>query len=405
VRETVVPDEALTLVEIGVFMLLGLAADFLGRRTPLPRVTLLLLLGVLLGPAVLDLLPARSREWLPLVANMALVMVGFLLGGSLTGATMRRHGRAVVTLSVTVVLVTGLVMAAGLLALGVPVVVALVLASVATATDPAATIDVIHEERARGPFSTTLRGIVAADDAWGLILFCVFVTVADAWNGAAGWDAVRTGAWELGGALGLGAVLGAPMAYLTGRLRPGEPTLVEALGLVMLCGGLALWLDVSFLLAAMTMGAFVASLARHHKRPFAAIQEVEWPFLVLFFLLSGAALRVESLVAAGVAGGGYVVLRLVGRMLGSHLGSVLCSADPPTRAWLGIALLPQAGVAVGMALVAAERYPQHADTILPIAIGATVFFELIGPVGTRMALRRVGEVAHRAVPSRPATHA
>ncbi len=385
-------EPAQTLIAIGAFMLAGLVTDLVGRYTPLPRVTLLLLLGVTIGPAGFDVLPAGSKNWFPVLADIALVMVGFLLGGALTRANLQRRGREVIWLSVAVVFATALTVLLGLLAIGIALDLALLLAALATATDPAATIDVAEELNARGSFTTVLRGIVAADDAWALITFSLFMAVAQVGNGSDGWEALASGSREIGGAVLLGLVLGVPMAYLTGRIRPGEPTTVEALGIVLLCGGLALWLEVSFLLAAMVLGATVANLAKHHTRPFHAIKDVEWPFLVIFFLLSGAALEPNALLGIGGIGAAYVALRVVGRILGSRLGGRLARADGQVRQWMGLALLPQAGVALGMALVAAERFPHLHDTLIPLVVGATVVFEITGPIATRWVLRHVGEV-------------
>jgi len=385
-------ETAQTLIAIGAFMLAGLVTDIVGRYTPLPRVTLLLLLGVAIGPTGVDILPAGSKDWFPVLTDIALVMVGFLLGGALTRADLRRHGRTVVWLSVGVVVVTAFTVLVGLLAIGVALDLALLLAAIATATAPAATVDVAEELNARGPFTTVLLGIVAADDAWGLITFSLLLAAAQMGNGAGGWEALAYGGYDIGGAVLLGLVLGVPMAYLTGRIRPGEPTTVEALGIVLLCGGLALWLEVSFLLAAMVLGATVANLAKHHTRPFHAIKDIEWPFLVIFFLLSGASLELEALLGIGGIGAAYVVLRVIGRLLGARWGGRLARADRPVRQWMGLALLPQAGVALGMALVAAERFPHLRQTLITIVVGATVVFEIIGPIATRFVLRRVGEV-------------
>ncbi len=381
-----------TLLTLGGVMLLGMATDYLGRRTAMPRVTLLLLFGVIIGPAVLDLLPEFSRLWFPVIADMALLMVGFLLGGRLAVSFLRENGRKVLGISLAVVVTTTLVVAGGMLAVGTSLMMALLLAAIATATAPAATADVVNELQADGPFTRVLLGIVAIDDAWGLIVFSFCLATATTLSG--GGDAITVllhGMWELGGAVLLGLVLGVPMAYLTGRIRAGEPTLSEALGLVFFCGGLALWMEVSFLLAAMVMGGTVANLAKHHQRPFHEIQHIEWPFMILFFVLAGAALNIDALLAVGVTGGVYIVLRTVSRLVGAWLGGLFTHGNKMEQRWMGLALMPQAGVALGMALVASQRIPELGDVLLPIVISATVFFELVGPVLTRLALRRAGE--------------
>ena len=175
-------------------------------------------------------------------------------------------------------------------------------------------MDTVLESGRGSPFSEKLLAIVAIDDAWGLLLFSLLLAIAQAVSGQGGGLQVLTsGVWEIVGALLLGAGLGVPMAYVTGRIRPGEPSQAEALGVVLLCAGLAVWLDVSSILAAMALGAVVANLARHHDRPFHAIMGIEWPFLILFFLLAGASLHLGALAEVGVLGLVYIAMRSVGR--------------------------------------------------------------------------------------------
>jgi len=383
-----------TLLTLGALFLLGLLTDLVGRRTALPRVTLLLVFGFAVGPSVLDWLPtAFSETWFPPLTDIALVMVGFLLGGNMTRGEFRRHGRKVFWMSIGEVVATAAVVAVGLMAAGVAPQVALLLAGIAPATAPAATMDVVRESQAEGEFTRTLLGIVAIDDAWGLLIFSLLLAVAQALQGqeAGVVEMMRHGLWEIGGAVLVGVALGIPMAYLTGRVRPGEPTQAEALGAVFLCGGIAEYLEVSYILAAMVLGAVVVNLARHHNRPFHEIEGIEWPFMILFFVLAGASLHAEALAAIGLLGLGYIALRGAGLVAGSWLGGLASRAEPETRRWMGWALMPQAGVALGMALLAGQRFPEYKDVVLPVAIGATVVFEVVGPIIMRRVLVRMGE--------------
>jgi Kef-type K+ transport system membrane component KefB len=390
---------ATILITLGALLLVGLATEALGRRTQIPRVSLLVVFGVVVGPAALGLLPDLGPGWFPTVTNMALVMIGFLLGEQLSLGALRRHGRAVLAVSLAVVLATAALVGAGLIALGAPLPVALLLAAIATSTAPAATLDLVHEGRARGPFTETLLGIVAVDDAWGLLFFgLVFAGVQTMASGNSEGVLLARAAWDLGGAALLGVALGVPMAYLSGRLRPGEPMLVEALGMVFLCGGLAIRLEVSLLLAAMVMGAVVANLARHHTRPFHAIEGIEWPFMIVFFVGSGASFELIDARAVGWLGAAFVVLRAVGRLAGAGLGGLAVGDAPLVGRWMGLALMPQAGVALGMVLVAAQRFPELAGTLLPVVIGSTLLFEIAGPVCTRVALVRAGELRESEAP-------
>jgi len=377
------------LVSLGCVFLAGLVLDVVGRRTRLPRVTLQLMFGVAVGPSALDLLPDMTTAWFPAVSDMALVMIGFLLGGTLTRKALREHGRRVLGVSIVVVCTTFAVVGLGLAAIGAPPILALLLGAIATSTDPAASFDVVRETGLNTRFSRTLLAIVAIDDAWGLIVFGLAFAVALVLEGEGGAGVLVRASWELGGGVALGIALGLPMAYVTGRIQPGEPTLWEALGLVFLCGGLAIWLGVSFLIASMSLGATVTNLARHHTRPFHAIEGIEWPFLILFFVLSGAALDLQALWGAGGWLAAYLGFRVVGRLAGGWLGGRAVGADGGTRRWIGMALLPQAGVALGMALVATRRLPEIGADILPIVVASTVLFELLGPLATRVALERV----------------
>lgn len=378
---------------LGLVLLVGLTAESLGRRTPLPRVTLLIIAGVAFGPSLLGWLVPAGTQWFTVVSQVALTMVGFLLGGHLTRRNLKRHGADVLALSFAVVAVTAALVFAAAWLLSDDLGLSLLLGALATATAPAATTDVVRESGAKGPFTETLLGVVAVDDVWGVFTFSLLMAAVAMLDGGEGMAVLTRGAWEIGGALGLGVVLGVPAAFATGRVSLGDPTLAEALGLVFLCLGAARWLEVSFLLAAVVMGAVVANLASHHNRPFHAIEHIQWPFMLVFFLLAGAALELEALPAVGWLGAAYVVARVAGRLLGASAGARWRAMGAGTGPWLGVALLPQAGIAVGMALVAAQRFPERADVLLSVVLASTVVFEILGPPMTRLALRWAKEAA------------
>ena len=377
------------LLTLGGILLLGLATDVIGQRTVLPRVTLMLLFGMLIGPEVLDWIPAVITDRFELIASMALLMVGFLLGSRLTHDTLRRCGMEIISISVTAVIVTALIVFLGLFLVGVPLDIAILLGCIAAATAPAATVDIVMESDYKGRFADLLLAVVALDDAWGLIIFSVGLALVAAMVGVEGHASPLLMALkDIGGAATLGLLIGLPAAYMTGRIRQGQPMLVEALGLVFVCGGLAVWLDVSFLIASMVMGAVVANLATHHEYPFHAIEDIEWPFMVIFFVLAGALLEFSTLKDIGLIGSVYVVCRIAGKVLGAGLGSRFSRSNGASSRWTGVAMLPQAGAAMGMALVATSLLPEYRQVVLSVVISTTVFFELIGPAFTRLALRR-----------------
>lgn len=375
------------LMALGVLFLAGLVADQAGRFTRLPRVTMLLLLGLVAGQAGLDLIPGDLIAWFEVLSIVALTMVAFLLGGTLTREILARRGRAILILSLVIALGTAGVVVAGLVLIGLDWQLALVLGAIATSTDPAAMTDVIRQTGVKSAFADTLKGIVAIDDVWGLILFSLVLAVVSQSSGLA--EILGGAAHDILGGVALGVALGVPAALLTGRLTPGEPQQAEAIGIVFLTAGLALWLEVSFLIAGMTAGAVVVNFAQHHERAFHEIEHVQWPFMILFFLLAGATLELDALLGLGWAGVLYLGLRILARILGGFAGGWLAGASAAERRWYGPALLPQAGVAVGIALVAGEALTDWSGTIMALTIASTVVFEIIGPPLTLLAIRRV----------------
>ena len=380
------------LLTIGALLLIGLGANLAGPRLHIPRVTLLILCGVALGPSGFNLLPPGYERWYTLFSNIALLMIGFILGCKLSLQSLRSFGRQVFYISVFEVLgVTGLILV-GLSLLGVPIEVTLVLAGIAPASAPAAVTNVVEGQRAKGPFTDTLLGIVAIDDAWGLIVFSILLALAMVIGGQGHWaGALAIGGWELAGAVLIGVAVGLPAALLTDRIRGGEPMQAEGLGFVFLCGGLAHLAGASFILSAMVMGATIANTAKHTDRIFETIREFEWPIMIIFFVLAGSSLHVDKLLEIGFIGLAYVLLRVCGLVAGVFLGGRIGGAGGTVKKLMGLAITPQAGVALGMALVAGNHFPELKDTFIPLIIGTTVVFELGGPFLTRLALIQSGE--------------
>ena len=377
------------LIALGGILLLGLVTDTLGRRTHLPRVTLLLIFGVIIGKDLLDIIPSVFSDRFEIIADMALLMVGFLLGGKFTAGALSKSAGQILWISISAAIVTTIIVGSGLIWIGVSKEIAILLGCIAAATAPAAVLDVVTESNYKGPFSDLLLSIVALDDAWALLLFAIGIAVVKSINGL-DTDVlpILTVTREIGGAIILGVLIGLPAAYLTGRIKSGQPMLTEALGIVFVCGGLAIMLDVSFLIASMVMGAVITNLAKHHEYPFHAIEGVDWPFMVIFFVLAGASIELSAAREIGLVGVMYILCRAIGKYLGAMLGSHCSKASKETKQWMGIALLPQAGVAIGMALVASEHFPEYRQILLSVIISATIFFEIIGPIFTRMSIKR-----------------
>lgn len=376
------------LLTIGGILLLGLATDVLGKRTHLPRVTLLLLFGYVIGVNGLNIVPVMFIENYGVIADVTLIMIGFLVGGKLTRKILTGQSMDVILISTFSAIITAVVVTSGLIFIGLDIELSVVLGCISSATAPAATLDVIIESDRKGKFVDRLVAIVALDDLLGLILFSLALSVFSSStadtniNNLPVYGALR----EIIGAILLGIVIGFPAAFLTGQVKPGRPLLIEAVGLILICGGLAIWSDVSHLISAIIMGAVVANFAKHHAYSFHEIENVEWPFMVLFFTLAGASMKFISVESVLTILAMYIVLRIIGKLLGSYIGCKIAVVDEQTTKWMGSALLPQAGVAIGMALVASSYFSDYAELLLTVVIGATIIFELIGPIFTKLAI-------------------
>jgi len=393
-------DIAVQFITIAVLVASGLAVDKVGRVTRLPRITLLVILGVLVGPSGLALLPADINAWREAISILALTMIAFLLGGEFSWKGLRAYGQCILKVSFFVVAASLISIAGGLALLGVPVALALLLAGVGLATDPAATRDVVVESHADGPVTKTVLGVVAVDDAWAVIVFSVILGFVAATEASPG-DGLVAGITDVLMAIGIGLVIGVPAAYFSGRIRDGEPTLLEAISIVMLCAGLALLLDVSFLLTGMVTGAIVVNLARHHEYSFHEIEHISAPFLILFFVLAGAAIDFGSIADAGLIGLAFIGLRLIGRFAGGWIGGALGGLKKRQSMWVGMALTPQAGVALGMALAAGHAAPDYAEELMTLTVATVVFFEIAGPVLTRSVLGLLGEIPASSKKAKP----
>jgi len=380
------------LLTLGLLFLIGLAAHEAGKRTNIPRVTLLLLLGALASPNALDIVPHHLQHWFPAVSQIALCMVGFLLGEQFVYRTLARSGKIVWNVTVFESVSASVFVFITLYLLGAPLILAILLAGIAPASAPAATMDVIRESHLKGLLPAILLKVVAIDDAFGIFLFALCLAAAEFISGSpALYLDFFKAIWEILGAILIGCAVGWPMAKLTGRLSSGEPTLIEALGFVLLNGGLTQLLGASYLLSSIVLGAVVANFARHHTRPFHAIEGISTPLLIVFFFMAGFQFDISQFTVIGYIGAAYIIARSIGKIFGGYLGAHIAGADKVVTNHIGWCLLPQAGVALGLALMAADRHPEYASQLLSLLVGTTIVFELFGPLLTRIALIKASE--------------
>jgi Kef-type K+ transport system membrane component KefB len=375
----------------------------MASRFGVPRVLAYVLAGVLLSPPMLgDMLGLEVGPWTGELTDAALSIVAYLIGGAITWEQLKRTGRligvTVVSQSIgaLVLVFLALWMLGGDLGVGAdPAQIALVLAAIATTTAPAATLAVIHQYRARGTLSSTLLGVVAMDDALGIVLFVLALVFAAGLPLVGG---VGFAALEIAGSVLLGAVAGRLLSLLSTRVRETAMRLPVVMTSILVVSGLAHSLDMSPLLAAMALGFFARLFLRAHgDRLFAPIEYLEELVFLIFFTVAGThfepAVFVSHLWMILI----YFTARILGKVAGASVGAGLAGAPPEVSRWLGLALVPQAGVAVGLALTASHEpaFAANGDLIINVILGSTILNEIVGPAAVRFSLARAGELGKR----------
>lgn len=383
------------LLELAVLLLAGLAGSFLIQFVKLPDVTGYLIMGLLVGPSVLGLLSENAVAGLSAASDIALAFIAFTVGGEFKLSYFKRVGPTPIVIACfesfgAVFLVVGCLVLAGF---GLPF--SLCLGSIAAATAPAATVMVIKQYRAHGPVTECLLSVVAIDDATALIAFGVATSMAKAMESGSGlslYSALISPLGEVLASLALGFVLGCVYTFVL-RFFPGKSArLTLTIAFILLGAAVADVLGLSALLLCMMFSAAYTNLSRITGEIYDMIDRFTPPVFCLFFVLSGADLKLSVLPTIGLVGVIYVVVRVAGKWLGAYLGARIMHADANIQKYLGPALLPQAGVAIGLSFLAQQVVPQYADTIRAVILCGTLIYELIGPAVSKTALQKAGEI-------------
>jgi Kef-type K+ transport system membrane component KefB len=389
---------------IGLIVISAYLASKGMQRIGVPQVVGFILVGVLLGSSFMNVVPLALVRELAFVSEIALALIGFDMGSHLNFGDLRRLGGSILAVLLCEGIGAFLLVAVGVYALTQSYPMALVFGALASATAPAATVDVLHEYRAEGPLTTTLLAVVGLDDALSLLLFSIAATIAEAQLAGVAEvslaPVIYLSLQEIGGALLLGVVVGMPFQELLNRLEHEHAVYGFVVGVVVFVAGLANSLGVSLILALMTMGVVVANVRGDNSLYVRRVVERVGPVIyMLFFALVGARLQLSLLPAMGLLGLIYLVMRTTGKLGGAWLGSVLGGAEPQVRNYLGFGLLSQAGVAIGLALSVAHRFDSYGQvgaqlgtTVISVITATTFVVQIVGPVMLKFAIAQADEI-------------
>ena len=385
------------LLMIGIAVLGGLFGGKIFERIRIPMVVGYIIAGVILGDSGLKLVDASMTG---LLTDIALGFIGFGIGSQLKYSVLKRLGGSIICISFMEAIGAFLLVGIGVTLITNKLYMGLIFGALASATAPAATVDVLEEYQSRGPLTTSLLAVVGIDDGISLLLFGFGISLAGCLLGSGGGvlQSFIHPLLDLGGSVILGVILGFIYTRVLQLMRSKNETLILTAGLVVAACGIAEAMKLSLILTNMILGITVCNLAPMRMR---RIQEAVGgftpPVYVLFFVLVGARLNIFNLPQMGLIGVFYIILRAGGKFGGAYLGAVVSKAPTVVRKYLGLGLFSQAGVAVGLSLAAAKILDSagHSDLggLVVNVIAATTFVvQIIGPPCTKIAIVKANEV-------------
>ncbi len=397
------------LILLGIVIVLGYYVGLSSRKVRLPSLIGYMFLGILMGTSGLNVLSENILDRLSFVSEITLAFVAFLIGAELSISGLKRMGFGIVAIILSESFFAFIFVTVALYLLTGDLPMALLFGALAPASAPAGTVYVIQENRAKGTLTNALYAVVGFDDGLAIIIFGFAAAVAE--------NLLRSEATGEAGSLAssllkpfieiilsliIGGILGFIFSYLERMLSQLRDSLILVIGFILIATGLSITLHLSLILTSMVMGFVFVNTCREAlvKSVLRQIQ-VTIPFMfILFFCLAGAHMKLSSLPELGMIGVLYIISRSSGLILGAALGGMIGKVEKKIKKYIGMGILSQAGVAIGLSLIVrhdlSEIGTPHADfisiSVLATITATCIFFEIVGPILTRIALEKAGEI-------------
>jgi Kef-type K+ transport system membrane component KefB len=391
---------------INYLLLAGIAIGLgllIGKGTHLLKITGVvgyIITGIIIGPEILGLIELTPVE-IETMTNLALGFVAFIIGGELTFTLIKKMGKSITAIIIGESIGAFIVVFFGVYILTNHIPEALIFAAMAPASAPAGAVAVIHEYKAKGKLTSSILAVVGFDDGFAIIIYAFAIAFASLIlsSGAFSFsNIIITPIVEIGGAIIIGLSIGGFFAFILKKLIEKEEIIALAITAILLTAGLALMLGVSVILSCMVLGMIVINIFPQANKPvFEHMKSISLPIYVVFFVIAGMNLHIGLLLVSGLLGLVYILCRSIGLISGSYIAGLLSKADPLIRDNIGFGILSQAGVAIGLALLASNKLAamgkQELGVLIVTTVAATsVVFEIIGPISARFALNRAGEI-------------
>lgn len=383
------------IFETALILLSGILFGRLAKFVRLPNVTGYLIAGLILGPSFLNLIPASMVNGFSVISDAALGFIAFSIGSEFNLAYFKKVGAAPVLIAIceslgAVILVTG-----ALIACGFDTRLSILLGAIAAATAPAQTIMVINQYRAKGSLTSMLMSVVAIDDAVALIGFGFAATIVKMMNSQEDVNillSIVNPILEIVISFLIGGMLSIFMKIIFRWFKKPSNVLCITTGFILLTYWLAELLHGSPLLACMALGGVLVNIHSNIEKTVKVNESFTPPIFMIFFVISGAGFKISALAGIGIIGLVYVIVRVAGKIGGAWLGGKLTKQEDKICKYLGPTLMPQAGVALGLIVVAGNIVPDYAEQIRVVILCSTFIYSIIGPVAAKIALQKSGEI-------------
>ena len=394
------------ILALGIMVVAGFLGGLAAGKLKFPRISGYIIIGILLSPSLLNIIPGEAVGNLDIITSIALGFIAYLIGGSLKTESLRGLGKSITWITFFQSLGAWFLVTLVLAFLGHLIIpdqtfwqtyfpIAFIIGAVSCATAPAATMAIIHEYRAKGPLTTTLLAVVALDDAIAVIAFAIASGICQPLVGGASnisfYQMFGVPFLHILESVGLGIVFALALVYISRLVRAHELLLVVVFGMIMLCAGVSSYLGLSSILANMVVGFVIVNKVKR-KEMFLVVEEIEEVLYAMFFVLAGLHFDLSVLKAAGILALLIILSRYLGKYMGTRIGARISHAPEAVKKYLGFALLPQAGVAIGLGLLAALEFPAFGAIILNGLLASVIVNELITPPLTKYAILKAGEV-------------
>ncbi len=397
-----------SILTVGFLLLAGFYAGRGIRYVKLPSIIGFMIVGVLAGPSLLHILGPRSLEGLSFITEIALGFVALSIGLELKIGTLKQQGVGIVLIILLESLAAFFAVGAGVYLLTKDIVLALLFGAIAPASAPAGTVAVIEEYRARGSLTNALYAVVGFDDGFGIVIFGFASAFAGSMirmeNGgapAAAYILLVKPLLEIGLSVSIGSIIAFMFCLPLRRISSQRDVFVITFAFVLIATGVCVRLHLSVILTNLILGIVAVNTQPENviRKIRAEISQALPLLFVLFFILAGAHLRISLLPSLGLVGIVYIIARSGGLLGGSWLGALLGKTEKKIRSYLGMGILSQAGVAIGLALVVEHRFSVFGargstigSTIITTVTASCIVFELVGPILTKIALKKAGEI-------------